>query len=492
MMSLLYRLLALPLIIILLSTVPLGVPALANDALLVKGVEVDVSADSALSARNKAFAEARRKAYEHLAARNMPESDLENLNIPDDAVLASMVRDFEIENEKMTSRRYVGTFNVRFNSNVRRALSVQKQPAPTTGTHYVLGQEGSEFTPTHNATGQGAGQGTGLGASPHSTSSPYANERDIVYSPARSNLARTNIGRQPAYNAASNTAPASAHVQNTPVLVLPWYGVRGRQTIWGADNPWRAAWEGSANILKDTTMPVLLPVGDVDDVRDYAPPQPLSSQGDIKGLMRRYNVADAVIALAEPAEAGAIVVSLFRIENGSPVAMGRFGVDAGAGRDSLKQAVTRTVESLRAMPKNAPLQVAQPGQSVQTEQSGQMSDPYAPYQPVHQSGAYNAGANHAFEVAATQFTALARFSGLQQWVQMRNALSAIPGIRALDIQSISPAQAQVQFNYAGNSQSLADLLAQNGFQFVPLASGAASSVAGSSAPTHQLTQTRSF
>ncbi len=43
-----------------------------GDALMVKGVTVDISDTSALSARNKAFAEARRKAYQQLAAQYVP------------------------------------------------------------------------------------------------------------------------------------------------------------------------------------------------------------------------------------------------------------------------------------------------------------------------------------------------------------------------------------------------------------------------------------
>lgn len=432
MSPLLYRVLSLTLTIIL--TAP--TVGFAGDGLLVKGVAVDVTADSALSARNKAFAEARRKAYQHVAAQNMNASELENLAVPDDGVLASMVRDFEIENEKMTSRRYVGTINVRFNPSVRRAFNTRAADVAVTP---------SITTPS----GQHSGE-------------PSVRD-DYVYSPARSN---TRAAVAPIVKQEISTA--------TPVLVLPWYGVRGSQTLWGAQNPWRNAWENAPSGLNDPAMPVILPVGDVDDMRDYAPPQPLSDRANVNALLHRYGASDAVIALAEPAEAGAVVISLFRIEGGRPIAMGRFGVDAGLGRDSLRQAVERTLISLRSMPRaGASLQ------SVSVE-----SDMHAPYNPTIPQGV----------MTPRQFTALARFSGLQQWVQMRNALAATPGVQALDIQSISPAQAQVQFSYQGDGAALATTLEQHGLQFVPISAGAASSVAGAPAPTHQITTSplRSF
>src|SRR5690606_13232963 len=102
-------------------------------------------------------------------------------------------------------------------------------------------------------------------------------------------------------------------------------------------------------LSNDKAAPLLLPVGDVDDLRDYAPPQPLSRSGNIDALMKRYSAADAVLALAEPQSNGGVVVSLYRYQGGAPVPMGRFGVDA-TERDVLGEAVSRTAAAVRAMP----------------------------------------------------------------------------------------------------------------------------------------------
>ncbi|HEY8964537.1 MAG TPA: hypothetical protein VIN59_08775, partial [Alphaproteobacteria bacterium] len=405
-----------------------------GDTLLVKGVGVDISADSALSARNKAFAEARRKAYEQLAAQYVSADQIANLSVPDDQVLASMVRDFEIVNEKMTSKRYVGTFDVRFNPAVRG--SFQTHDATVTAIGSVANDQIVTTTTT---------PGTVSTRSEIITGSDTATEDNYIYSPARGNVIASPVS-------APAMVPQTQAVR--PTLVLPWYGPRGRQTLWGAENPWRAAWEANDKLARDKSMPIMLPVGDADDMRDYAPVQALSSQGNIEGLIKKYDAADAVLAIAEPAEGGALIVSLYRFEGGSPVAMGRFGVDGGSGAESLKQAVDRAVVSMRAMPSGGSSVVPASVAAVN------VTTPYSS-QPIPTTP------------NAMYFVTIARFSGLQQWVMMRNALASTPGIQAVDVQSISPSQAQLQFAYSGDGGSLSALLAQRGLQISPISGGTA-------------------
>lgn len=453
MTPLLYRVFLLPLTVFFMVFAISGAFA-APDTLMVKGVTVDITADSALSARNKAFAEARRKAYQQLAAQYVSADDLANLSIPSDQVLSSMVRDFEIVTEKMTTKRYVGTMDVRFNPAVRGSFQTAAvAPAvpsdPVVGNTLVPGtisQQPPVITGNDNATSVSAD--------------------DYVYSPARGNVAQASVP--------AAVAPQVPAVR--PTLILPWYGVRGRQTLWGDNNPWRTAWEANANLARDKSMPIMLPVGDVDDVRDYAPPQALSHQGNVNALLKRYKATDAVLALAEPAEGGSIIVSLYRFDGGSPVAMGRFGVDAGSGEDSMKQAVERAIVSLRAMPMGG---TAIAPASVVTATSPMNVTPTIP-------GAIPTTPN------AMYFVTLARFANLQQWIAMRTALANTPGIQGVDIQSISPSQAQVQFAFNGDQGGLATLLAQKGLQMSPLGANSSPSVPGAMVPQYQLTQIRSY
>ena len=393
--------------------------AQGDEALLVKGVTVDVSASSALEARKKAFSEARRKAYEQVAGSMIPASERANLVIPDDRIIASMVKDIEIVKEKMTSRRYTGTLDVRFTPALKRSVSTAGVALPDAT---LPGDVITTTTTTGTTTTTVAMPTAGMG-------------EEYIYSPRNGGAVR-------------NTVPANkpVAVQARTVLILPWYGPMGRQTLWGQGNPWRAAWEENAALSRDKSMPILLPVGDVDDLRDYSPPQPLSRRGDIDSLLKRYRASEAVLAMAEPNDQGA-QISLYRYEGGSPVPVGRFMVD-DTSRDMLGEAVQKAAIALRNTQAIEP-QVAPTPVSVTS--TGMVA-------PIPQVAAPVGGT----------YRTLARFSGLQEWVAMRAALTRVPGLGVVGIRSISPSQANIEFSYGGDPTSLTTALAQGGMVLAPV------------------------
>lgn len=424
-----------------------GMPARAqgaDDPWLVKGVSVDVTAGSAIEARKKAFAEARRKAYEQLAGQLVSEADRPNIVIPDDRVLSSLVRDLEIVQEKMTSRRYVGTVDIRFTpAAVKRTLQVSAAPQGPSTTDDVLAAAPGPVVANPTA---------GMG-------------EEYIYSPRHGAAVRTTV---PANNVAR---PAAASPR--AILILPWYGQMGRQTLWGQSNPWRAAWEESAALSRDKSVPIVLPVGDVDDLRDYSPPQPMSRRGDIDNLMKRYKATEAVLAMAEPNDQGGAVISLYRYDNGAPVPIGRFGVDASA-RDVLGEGVQKAAAALRAMPASVSAGSAPAPTPVAVTSPGMISPvPVIASPPV--GGTYHT---------------LARFSGLQEWVAMRNALSRVPGLGVVGIRSISPSQANIEFTYTGDYANLAQAMIQSGLQLSPLPAGTVT--AGGATPQFLLSTPRGY
>lgn len=385
--------------------------AQGDEAFLVKGVTVDVSASSALEARKKAFAEARRKAYEQVAGSMVPASERVNLVVPDDRVIASLVKDIEIVKEKMTSRRYVGTLDIRFTpAAVKRTVTTAVGALPNA----------LETTQAVATALPAAGMG-----------------EEYIYSPRQGGAVRDR---------AAAAKPVVAQARS--ILVLPWYGPMGRQTLWGQGNPWRAAWEENASLSRDKSAPVLLPVGDVDDLRDYSPPQPLSRRGDIENLLKRYHATEAVLAMAEPKEQGGAVVSLYRYENNAPVPIGRFAVDSSSP-DVLGEGVQKAAGMLKSLPAWEPEAAPTP---VSVSSTGTIT-------PVPQIVAPVGGT----------YRALARFSGLQEWVAMRSNLSRIPGLGVIGIRSISPSQANIEFSYGGDAASLSAALAQAGMQLATVA-----------------------
>lgn len=85
-----------------------------NSPYSVKGVEVDVLDESSVKARNKAFSEAQRKAFQILSTRFYEEGELAVLKVPSDEKLSSFIQDFKIASEQVSTKRYKGVFDFRF------------------------------------------------------------------------------------------------------------------------------------------------------------------------------------------------------------------------------------------------------------------------------------------------------------------------------------------------------------------------------------------
>ncbi|NBX65568.1 MAG: hypothetical protein EBQ96_01055 [Proteobacteria bacterium] len=419
MRTMLYRFFLASLMIIFLGGASHPVSAQDDGIYNVKGVQVDVNGNSALDARKKAFAEARRKAYGMIADKLLSAEQRPNLVIPDDKVLASLVRDFEIVNEKMTTKRYAGTLHIRFNpAAVKRTIEVADAPVA----------EKSEITQTADAFSDP------VASEAQNTQTSAETAEEGIYSPRKKAVVPEK----------AKTLQATA--AQGSVLVLPWYGPVGRQTLWGDNNPWRAAWETNPALSRDKSMPIVLPVGDVDDVRDYSPPQPLSRRGNIDALMKRYGASQVVLALAEKSSGGGLLVSLYQFQNGAPIPMGRFGMDASDNQNALAEAVGKAVASLKGLPE------------MQQQKASAMPVAHAPQQamPTPTGG---------------QYRTLARFSGLQQWVAMRQALARVEGVTGLNVRAISPSQASIDFVYGGDNSMLMAALARHGLQLAPAPEG---------------------
>lgn len=90
-------------------------PALAaNPLFTVENVKVDVTAESAVAARAQAFEKAQVDAFALLAERILSASDLANFKAPDVDTVSTMIQDYEIANEQLSSVRYVASYTIRF------------------------------------------------------------------------------------------------------------------------------------------------------------------------------------------------------------------------------------------------------------------------------------------------------------------------------------------------------------------------------------------
>ena len=88
----------------------------------VKNVKIDITAKSAVQAREQAFKQAQRKAFMTLLNRIVSGEDISQFEEFDDQYIGSLVQDFEITSEKTSNVRYIGTYTFRFSQNALQEL----------------------------------------------------------------------------------------------------------------------------------------------------------------------------------------------------------------------------------------------------------------------------------------------------------------------------------------------------------------------------------
>lgn len=185
----------------------------------VSNVNVDVTADSASSARAQALVIGQSKAFKVLLERLTLQAYHNRLPDLSTAQVTELVQDFTVAEEKTSSVRYIAKLNYHFHADGVRAL---------------LDEYGLPF----------------------------------------------------------------AETASKPVLMLPVYQAAGALSLWDEPNPWRAAWVNySQNGPGTGLVPMLLPVGDLNDVRTIGAEQAI--EGDmarLEEIARRYDAGDVVVA----------------------------------------------------------------------------------------------------------------------------------------------------------------------------------------------------
>ncbi|MGZ9097443.1 MAG: DUF2066 domain-containing protein [Micavibrio sp.] len=106
--------------VLLALSVPASAPAWAEDVFTVSGVKVDVTAENAVAAREKAFAEAQLVAFKALADRLLGAEEAKTFVLPDVATISTMIQDFEITDERLSAVEYIGTYTFRFDGDAVR------------------------------------------------------------------------------------------------------------------------------------------------------------------------------------------------------------------------------------------------------------------------------------------------------------------------------------------------------------------------------------
>ena len=221
---------------------------------------------------------------------------------------------------------------------------------------------------------------------------------------------------------------AFAETPSRPVLVIPVLIRDDTTVLWEDPNPWRAAWQTLPP--SDGLVPLLLPYGDLADIRDLSAEQAL--QGDEVSLRRiaeRYGALDVVVALAAwrtVADAPRLDIVIRRhggVDVEETVIDSVTGQAATASSGPMAAAVHRVVETLGTTWKRAAM--VQPG----TE---------------------------------TQLTAVVPIEDFAQWLSVRARLSEIGILTRAELLRLSRHEARMRFRVQGDVTLLREALRQHG------------------------------
>ena len=339
----------------------LSTPSLAAALFTVDHVQVDVTADNALAAREAAFEQAQKKAFLALVERLAPSGtgalSPEALDV---STIAAMIKDYEIVEEKISDVRYVGTYTFRFKS------AAVKQ--------YFSGQA-------------------------------------LTYT----------------------------DMESDPIMILPFYQVNGTYDLWSYGNRWKAAWDrvnGSGALV-----PVVVPVGDLQDVSDMRDDQALSyNTARLRNLTQRYGASEAVIAVAVPdsgliqslrgggAVQGSLIVNLYRTDASRPVQAAQFYVRAESGE---------TAEGLFDNAARRVLAMLRDNWKAQTM--------------------VNAGQMNRVQVRV-------QIASLPDWARLEKKLNAVSAISDVALDSLTVQRAVVTLSYEGDLRRLQLALGKQGMK----------------------------
>lgn len=210
-----------------------------------------------------------------------------------------------------------------------------------------------------------------------------------------------------------------------PAVVLPLLNRGGTATLWSEPNPWRSAW--SSTELPSLPVPLMLPVGDIEDVAVLSTEQALGADpGALEVMARRYAAGAAIVARAEIAVIGPPHVEL---------TITRF--DIGIGAETLTTRVNATFGETVDVVLRRAVDVA-----IETIEENWKSETLM---------RFDQGGILAVNVP---------LATLEHWLSIRSRLADIAVIERTDLILISRDEALLNIHYIGAIDQLSRTLAQ--------------------------------
>ena len=221
-------------------------------------------------------------------------------------------------------------------------------------------------------------------------------------------------------------------VTSKPVLILPYYQWGSRTILWGAENPWLAAWtRGEA---QDGLVPVTVPIGDIQDVSDMGDADALTYNAEnLARMTDRYGAGEAVVMIAAPVWApdqpetqipAEINVMIYRTGAGHPEMAQNLKISAAAD-DSATVLFDRAVQEAQ--------------KTLQLEWKDKTL--------------VSAGEDNNLQ-------ARIRFSSMNEWIETQKKLRRVQGVLDIRLLSLKQNQAYIELVFKGNEDRLRLALSQ--------------------------------
>lgn len=323
----------------------------------VKDIKVDVTAESAATAQKQAFFKAQTLAFSELTKRILSDKELSSFTPPDSQYISTLVKDYEITEEQLSSVRYIGTYTFRFKSDeIKQLLTAQN-------IHFT-------------------------------------------------------------------------DVSSKPVLVLPFFQWGPDTLLWHAQNPFLAAWKRINSY--QGLVPIVIPIGDIDDVSDLGTGEALSYNHEkLAAMANRYQAGETIILVATPYWPSDAVFDAGQISTPSYIDIAMYRTDRGApefsqslqirarDNDTIDTLFDRAVANVRNT-----LQAAWKDRTVVDPSYGNM------------------------------LKVRVRFNSMKEWIDTQNALKRVQGINDMQILSLTPNQASLELAFQGSAQRLRLALSQ--------------------------------
>ena len=229
----------------------------------------------------------------------------------------------------------------------------------------------------------------------------------------------------------ANKNVSFSDVRSKPVLILPFYQVGAKTTLWGDANPWLGAW--GRTDTRQGLVPVQIPIGDIADVGDIGDAQALTYSTDsLNTMIDRYGAGEAIIVIAQPkwegtptdGEPNSVDAMIYRTDMGAPVFVKTISAkttDKMGAEIIFETAVRLTRHAFQS--------------DWKTKTSVQMAE-------------------------KSSLKARVRFNSLREWSETQKALRTVPGISAMRVVRLSPKQAEIELTYGGSQDRLRLALSQ--------------------------------